>query len=309
MKRKLFISAALVAFFSCNIMNANILSDDSTKVFDSGSKRVVVTENTEKQRVEVEVFEIQEDNEEQPYEKIFEGHYRDGKSSEQRKYLMSFEVPSPITKRKFESKRKYKLPHHSGSFGIGFAGFADKGDFGDMPFRIGSSPEISLTGYRKALSLSPDKKWGLITGVGIRWVRYHLKGNHFFEEKDDYTHLMTAPDDWKFSKSKLGVTTLNVPLLLEWKTRNNDLYLSAGAVCSFKTASSSRIYYKDERGNKHKEKVGTGMTLRPITCDLLVQGGVRDFGLYTRYSPTSIFEKNKGPELYPLTFGVMLFLD
>ena len=307
MKRKLLLSA-FVAFLLCSILKANDFSDDSTKVFDSGNKRIVVIENTEKQRVDVEVYELQED-EYEPYEKIFEGHYRDGNTSEQRKYLMSIDIPSPITKRKFESQHRFNLPHHDGSFSIGFAGFADEGDIDDIPFRIGSSPEIGLMLYHKALALSRNNRWGLVTGLGIRWVRYHLKGNHFFEEENDYTDVYLASESLKFKKSKLGITTLNVPLLLEWKTRNNGLYLSAGAVCSFKTASSSRIYYVDESGRKQKEKVDRGMTLRPVTFDVLVQGGVRDIGIFTRYSPVSIFEKNKGPELYPLTIGFMVFFN
>ena len=306
MKRKLLFQA-FVIILACTIAKANVLSDDSTKVIDSGNKRIVITENTEKQRVEVEVYELREGIETDPYEKIFEGHYRDGKSSEQRKYLMSFDIPSPITKRQFESQHRYGLPHHEASFGVGFAGFADKGDLDEIPFRTGSSPEINFTFYRKALSLSRNNQWGIVTGLGIRWVRYHLKGNHYFEEENDYTHLRIDDNDWEFKKSKLGITTLNVPLLLEWKTRNNGLYLSAGAVCSFKTASSSRIYYVDERGRKQKEKVDTGMTLRPVTFDILVQGGIRDVGIFSRYSPVSIFEKNKGHELYPLTFGAMLY--
>jgi len=306
MKRKL-LSSVLVAFLMCNLIQAQVLNDDSAKVIDAGNKRIVITENEEKQRVEVEVFELRQDNELHPYEKIFEGHYRDDKSSEQRKYLMSIDIPSPLTKRQFESQNRYKFPHHTGSIGIGFAGFADKGDKDDVPFNYGSSPEISLTSYAKALPLSRNRQWGLVTGLGIRWVRYHLKGNHYFEEINDYTKLTTAPEDWKFKKSKLGVTTLNVPLLLEWKTRNRNLYLSAGGVCSFKTASSSRIYYTDTKGKKQHEKMGRGMTLRPVTCDVLVQAGTRNFGIYSRYSPVSIFEKNKGPELYPLTIGVMLY--
>ena len=305
MKRKLFFTA-FTAFMACIIIKAQIVNDESTKVIDSGNKRIVITDITEKQRVDVEVFELKDGNEPEPYEKIFEGHYRDGKSSEQRKYLMSIDIPSPIAKREFKHQRTYRHPHHDMSFGIGFAGFADKGDIDDIPFRTGSSPEISLMGYQKALSLSRNGQWGLVTGLGIRWVRYHLKGNHYFKEIDDDTQLVTAPEEWKFRKSKLGITTLNIPLLLEWKSRT--MYLSAGPVCSFKTASSSRIFYTDARGKKQREKVDTGMTLRPVTVDILVQAGIRNFGLYSRYSPVSIFEKNKGPELYPLTFGFMLYL-
>jgi len=302
MKRKLLLTA-LVALFVSNILKVNASDDDTTKVFDSGNKRIVVTENVEKQRIDVEVLEKKEGDEYQPYEKIFEGHYRDGESREQRKYLMSIDIPSPMTKRKFESYNR----RNNASFGIGFAGFTEQGDYNDIPFRTGSSPEISLTLYDKSLSLSRNRQWNIVTGFGIRWVRYHLKGNHYFDEKDDNTQLFIASGDLKFKKSKLGITTLNIPLLLEWKARH--LFFSAGGVCSFKTASSSRIEYVDKNGKKRAELVASGMTLRPVTFDILVQAGTRDVGLFTRYSPVSLFEKNKGPVLYPLTFGFLVYLD
>ena len=321
MKSKILFSV-FVLFWACNTATA-VVSDDTTKIIDSGNRRIIVTDNVDKKRVEVEVYELREDGEADAYEKIFEGHYQDGKVIEQRRSLLSIDMSSPLSKINAKqshdsgsgikivgfydkSNLKHIDPHYSG-FGVGFAGFADRGDIDEIPLRSSSSIEINFNMIQKAIPLSHHYKWALVTGFGIRWTRYHLKGNHFFEEIDDYTQLLTASGELKFKKSKLGVTTLNVPLLLEWQKHNRSLFVSAGAVCSFKTASSSRIFYVDENGKKQKEKVDAGMTLRPVTMDILVQVGTKDFGIFSRYSPISLFEKHKGPELYPLTFGAMLY--
>jgi len=306
MKRKIFFSALSLSIV-CNFVNANVLNDDSTKIIDSGNKRIIVTENINKQRVEVEVYELQDGNEiGPPYEKIFEGHYRDGVVHEQRKSLLTIDIPSPLPSSR---KRVYRCdfkPHYSG-FGMGFAGFAEKGNFRDVPYRTASSPEIFINFLEQAIPLSRSRyyNWAIVTGMGIRWTRYHLKDNHYFEEINDYTYVLQESGNINFTKSKLGITTLNIPLLLEWQTNNSKFFISAGAVCSFKTASSSRIYYKDERGKKQKEKIDSGMTLRPVTMDILAQIGSGNIGVFCRYSPISIFEKGKGPELYPLTLGAM----
>ena len=305
MKRKILIQTFLLAS-TCCLMQANVLSDDSTKVIDSGNKRIIVTENTEKQRVEVEVYELSNSNEVDAYEKVFEGHYRDGKVNEQRKNLISIDIPTPLSK--LDSKRFNKnfVPHFAG-FGVGFAGFADRDDTADVPLNSGKSFEINLNVLQEAIPISRRYKWAVVTGFGIRWTRYHLKGNNYFEEMDDYTHLITAPDELRFKESRLGITTLILPLLIEWQNRPGSLFFSAGVECSFKTASSSRIRYVDENGVRQKEKVDSGMTLRPVTMDVLVQAGSDNFGVFSRYSPVSVFEKNKGLELYPFTIGVMLY--
>ena len=112
MKRKILFSA-FVLFLACNLIEATILSDDTTKIIDSGNKRIIVMENANKQQVEVTVYELQDGNEADPYEKIFEGHYRDGKVRERRNSLMTIDIPSPLPKRRSKS-----YPHYSG-FGVG----------------------------------------------------------------------------------------------------------------------------------------------------------------------------------------------
>jgi hypothetical protein len=287
------------------MIKANVLDEDSTTIINSGNKRIIVTDNVNKQRLEVEVYELQDGEEIDSYEKVFEGHYIDGKVYERKKSLVSIDIPSPLARRSYKNSYTHIDPHYAG-IGIGFARFADKGDIDNIPFRTGNSLEIDFNILEEAFPISRHYKWAVVTGFGVRWTCYQLKGNHYFKEIDDYTQVLTAPDDWNIQKSRLGITTLNVPLLLEWQSHRSKLFFSAGAVCSFKVASSSRINYKDERDKKCKEKVDSGMTLRPVTMDILVQAGLRDVGFFTRYSPISIFEKNKGPELYPLTFGAML---
>ena len=305
MKRNRLMLAFALMMLS-HVINAAVFSDDTAKVIDSGNKRIIITENTEKQRIEVDVYELNAGKAGDVYEKLFEGHYRNGKAYDQKRHFISIDIPSPMSK--WNSRRPYNrmTPHYAG-FSIGFAGFADRGDFEAVPLKRGKSFEINLNLLQKALPLSRHYKWAVVTGVGMRWSRYYLKGNRYFEEIDDNTQLITAPDNVRFKSSRLGITTLNLPLLLEWQSRNDNLFFSAGVECSFKTASSSRIWYVDEHDKRQKEKVDADMTLRPVTMDVLVQAGSNNLGVFSRYSPISIFEKNKGLELYPLTIGIMLY--
>ena len=299
MKRKISFSALAIFVFFGSLTAA---SDDSTKIFEAGNKRILVKENEQKQRTEVQVYEKNNDRDSTFYEQIFEGHYRDGKSSEQRKYL-AVEIPNP----RWKSRRFYA---HWGGIGFGFANFAEEGDYSNIPIRSSISSEFNLNLYEKTIPLSNRYKWGIVTGFGLRWTRYHVKGNYHFEEIDDYTELVKAPEGIRYKNSKLGITSINIPFLLEWQTPGGHFFLSAGVVGSVKTWSYSWIEFYDETNDRHKkkqkEKVDRGMTLRPVTMDLLAQVGTRNIGFYARYSPISIFEKNKGPELHPLSFGMML---
>ena len=299
MKRKILISAYAI-FALCGAIIAG--GDDSTKVFDAGNKRILVKENDQKQRTEVQVYELNDNQDSTFYEQVFEGHYRDGKSSEQRKYLASVDIPNPRWKtRRFNA--------HWAGLGFGFAGFTEEGDYDKISFHASKSMEFSLNLFEKTIPIHSHYRWAIVTGLGLRWTNYNVKGNYHFEEIDDYTGLVEAPDGIRYKNSRLGITTLNIPLLLEWQNNRGNLFFSAGVVGSIKTWSYSWIEFYDEserHKKKHKEKVDQGMTLRPVTVDVLAQAGTRGIGVYARYSPISIFENNKGLELYPLSFGLML---
>ena len=303
MKRKILFSTCIILAI-CNTLTVKASDKDSTKVFEDGNKRIIVKENEYKQRVDVQVFELNDVQDTLFYEKIFEGHYRNGNSTERRRYLATIDIPMPSQKR---WRSKHFEPHWAG-FGIGFANFADKGDADDISIRSGKSLEYTLNFIERAIPISNHYRWAVVTGVGIRWTRYHIKGNNHFEEIDDYTYLVKAPEGIRYKRSKLGITHLSIPALLEWQNPKGNLFFSAGAVGSVKTWSSSRIEYYDEDGKKRKRKAGKGMTLRPLTVDFLAQAGTRNWGIYAKYSPISIFEHNKGPELYPYSIGIFWHL-
>ena len=308
MKRKIIISTYAI-FALCSIIAA--AGEDSTKIFETGNKRILVKENEEKQRMEVQVYEYSNQYDSTFYEQIFEGHYRDGKSSEQRKYITSVNIPNPRwTRKSFD-------PHWAG-FGFGFADFTEDIYFDNYSFSNSElfdnrkSFEFSFNFFEKAIPLSKRYRWGIVTGLGIRWTSYFVKGNFHFEEIDDYTDLVKAPEGVRYKSSRLGITTLNLPLLVEWQDNRGNAFVSAGIVGSVKTWSYSRIEFYDDNESdrrlrkRHKEKVDQGMTLRAINMDLFMQGGFRCIGVYAKYSPLSIFKDNKGPELYPFAFGLML---
>lgn len=301
MKRKLLFVACML-FSICSISQSKASNKDSIQTFEAGDKRIILTENGTKQRVDVQVYEFNSEHDSVFYEKIFEGHYRDGISNERRKYVARIDIPMPGWKsRHFDA--------HWAGFGVGFADFAERGDAEDIPLRSSKSLEFNFNIIEKAIPISNRYRWAVVTGLGLRWTMYHIKGNRHFEEIDDYTGLVEAPEGRIYKKSKLGITTLNIPLLIEWQNPKGNLFFSTGIVGSVKTWSSSKIQYTEgAEGKKHKKKVDKGMTLRPVTMDILTQAGTRNWSVFVRYSPISIFEHKKGPELYPLSVGLMWHL-
>ncbi|MDR1919990.1 MAG: PorT family protein [Tannerellaceae bacterium] len=267
------------------------------------NKRVEMMENGD--RLKVKVFEQTENEGVIEKELVFEGHYKDGRSHESRKYIRSVNIPLPTwSRRGFDG-------HWFGA-GIGFANFADKqlkyiNDIDGVSLHSGSSLEFNLNFWEEEFLFSKKSGWALITGLGMRWSRYRIEGNLYFAEADGITGLHPAPEGVTYSASKLNITSLTIPLLLEWQNRRKGsipLFLSAGVLGVIKTASASRVSYP---GNKNRKMDG-GMNLRPLSFDFLAQAGLNWIGVYAKYSPLGIFESGKGPLLYPVSIGLQIHL-
>lgn len=297
--KKVLLITFLGIVFTAGAIKAETIPADTTIVIEG--KRIEVKESDD--RVKVRVYEIAENDDLVENEMVFEGHYKDGKSYERRKH--SFNITLPLWKRGFDP--------HWGGFGMGFANFADGdlhiNDIDGVTLRSGNSLEYNLNFLEKSFLLSKQSNFAIVTGMGMRWSRYRVNNSQYFKEIEGVTGLLPAPEGVTFSKSKLNITSLTIPLLLEWQNRSKkseQFFVSAGVVGVIKTASSSRIAYKDANGKKQAEKVDSGMNLRPVTMDFLLQAGYSWVGVYAKYSPMGLFEGGKGPKVHPVSIGLHL---
>lgn len=278
------------------------LSSDTLFILDG--KRIEVKDNGD--RMKVKVYEQTETGDSIDSELVFEGHYRHGQNYERRKHVKSLRIPVPTWDKDFD-------PHWAG-FGMGFANFADRdlhvNDIDGVSLRGGNSLEYNLNVLEKAFPFS-RYNWAIVTGAGMRWSRYRIDSNQYFQEIDGITSLHPVADGITLKASKLNITSITIPVLLEWQKRyrrKTQFFVSAGVVGVIKTCSSSKIVYKDLNGKKHKEKIDGGMNLRPVTVDFLVQAGFNWIGLYAKYSPVGLFQTQKGPLVHPVSIGLQIHL-
>lgn len=303
MKRILLLIAVCLPFIGVKAAGVEPLSPDT--IIRLGDKRIAVKDNGD--RMKVNVYELTTDGDSIEKEMIFEGHYRDGLSYERRKHIKSIHIPLPSWDKDFD-------PHWAG-FGMGFANFSGSEGINDVDgvsLRSGNSLEYNVNFMEFSLPFS-RYRWAVVTGAGIRWSRYRLDMNAHFQEVDGVTQLISAPEGVEYNASKLNITSLTIPVLLEWqslKPRRSSprFFVSGGVVGVIKTISSSKIVYHDANGKKHKKKMDGGMNLRPVTVDFLFQAGVGCIGIYAKYSPFRLFEKNKGPKVHPVSFGLQLHI-
>jgi len=204
-------------------------------------------------------------------------------------------------------------------FSVGMSNYLDK-DFSlsrttdneFMDLNTGKSWNMNLNFAQYSINLI-NNKFGIVTGLGLEWNYYRFDNNNTIQKNDEGVIVEDASTyaGMNIQKSKLSTTYATVPILLEFHSsadQNKGVVVSAGVIGAIKIGSNTKIVYKEE-GDENKDKKRDDYNLSPLKYGLTARIGVGDWLIYGNYYLTSLFEKDKGPELYPFSIGIALSFE
>lgn len=147
--------------------------------------------------------------------------------------------------------------------------------------------------------------FALVTGLGFSFSDYRFDRQITIEKDPGSGMIMPVPLDEldNFNKSKLTMTYLTAPLMLEGKTSlqmgGSHLYLAGGVIGGLHIGSHTKIKYD---GNKDKAR--GNFNLSQFKLDLTGRIAFGDFCVFVNYGLTPLFKDGKGPELNPMMIGI-----
>jgi hypothetical protein len=223
-----------------------------------------------------------------------------------------------------QCQHNYNWPHHH-HHGNGFSGHWSGIDVGLNNY-LNKNNSMSVSGDDEFMSLNTDrsfnfdlnffqhsigligKNFGLVTGLGLEFNNYFFDNNNSIM-KDAQGVIESKPyDSVHLEKSKLAVTYLAVPLIFEWQfpdnvNRSDRLRIAIGIIGGLKLESHTKIVYK-ENDKVQKDKNRNDFNINSLRYGFTLRAGYNKVNLYVNYYPVSLFEKDKGPELYPISVGL-----
>lgn len=245
------------------------------------------------------------------YKPVYEGVFSDGKSYEKWTVLEEIGFQLPFINKVNIPKKKYSMEAHWAGIGWGFANISDEdmniNNINGLSLKSESSNEFYFNLIEKILPVYRNN-FGLTTGLGFMWRNYFLDMNKHFVENDNVTEIEDAPVGIQYEYSRLRTFNITIPVLLEWQPtfgKNHKFFVSAGVVGGINTFASFKVKYEDgDRTIKNVE--GKGMNVAPVSLDFLGQVGYGSWSVYAKYSPFGLFQSQKGPEVRPVSLGLML---
>ena len=177
-------------------------------------------------------------------------------------------------------------------------------DFMDLNTGKSWNWNINIIDY--GFGLGTDKV-GIVTGLGFELVNYNFDGQNSIRKDDITGDIVEYVPDYagNITKSKMNITYMTVPLLLEFQipAPHKRIYISAGVIGGLKLWSNTKMKYTVS-GEKSKDKAKGDYNLYPLRWGVTARVGYRALGLYANYYFTPLFKEDMGPELYPFAVGL-----
>lgn len=146
---------------------------------------------------------------------------------------------------------------------------------------------------------------GLTTGLGFNFTQVGFKNNYVLMSTQDSVYGV-VDTVYNYTKNKLLATYVQVPLLLEFNTRNSNnhnFYLATGIIGGVRL--SSKINRAGNLDGKTFSQVTKGVyALNSFKLDATVRMGYEDWGVFATYALIPLFESGKTVDVHPFTVGL-----
>ena len=232
-----------------------------------------------------------------------------------RQYLV-IERPGRHTSIRVVKKKREKFKGHWAGFDLGLNNYTEAPFQGGLPegaswldLNAGKSVSVGMNIFQYNIDLQKNRNnMGLVTGLG--WIINNYRfDSQYVPTKNEQG--ITTYYEWEQSieKSKLVTSFATIPLLFEYQFPDNGgdsrFFISAGVYGSFRLGSHLKVVYYEE-GSREKEKSREDLNLNAFKYGFMVRGGYKWIKLFAQWDFTPMFEKDRGPEVYPWSIGMTL---
>lgn len=169
----------------------------------------------------------------------------------------------------------------------------------DMDVRAINQGAGAFITYSFPLGNSP-LSFAIGAGVGF----HNLYSNTVIEDiLADTIRFIPIVDSVNYRKSKLGLTYLDFPIELRLKT-NKKINITAGIKLGYLLDAKTKYKGDNADGDQILIKTKDVAQVDKFRFGPTVRIGYSWIHVYAFYSVTHVFQKNRGPDVYPLSVGL-----
>ncbi len=234
-----------------------------------------------------------------------EAEEKEQKAVRLEKYPGGFDFSLSLGGSKSGSKGEVELL--SSGFGIGFVNAVDAP--AGMGINMSRSIELNWSDA-VGLGVNFHHRHQLTAGIGFLWRNYRMTDQtRFVEDGQGLISLQPYPAGANPKFSRLHVFYTTVPLKYIYRARHGWKFglgpeFAFNAGCNKHTRTIKTRYKMN--GQKMKDMT-RDVHVNSFNVNLMAHVAWKEVGLYVRYSPNNVFDKDYGPEFQSFSVGLMLF--
>jgi len=151
--------------------------------------------------------------------------------------------------------------------------------------------------------------FGFSIGLGV--TIHNIYGNFLIKNSGDTTNMVKIPDTVSYKRSKLTIAYLDVPIEFNLKTKSKvviALGLKLGYLIGSHTkyVGNGQVETSDYTQSKVIIKNVRISNLQQFSYGPTFRFGYRWIAIDGQYLISTIFQKNHGPDIYPISVGLVL---
>lgn len=149
-------------------------------------------------------------------------------------------------------------------------------------------------------------------GIGFQFNNFKFENRDFQAIRGDNEIEFLQRNDVDGFKSKISASYITAMTMLELdfgKMNDNGrrgIRVAAGPYVGYRLGGRSKYVYRELEGSGRKiDKQDTGLYLQNFRYGLRGEIGVGRVTFFSTYDMNQLFQDGKGPELHPITFGII----
>jgi hypothetical protein len=205
---------------------------------------------------------------------------------------------------------------HLGGIELGFNSYST-GQWGRNPemaddwLDLNTAKSTNFNIISPPVSLGLSRHIGIVSALGVSFNNYRFDNNNSVISGDGGILEPYYPADGiNYEKSKLATVYGVLPVMLEAQipvTYSSTVNIGFGVIGAVKLGSHTKVvYYSD---GKQKDKNHDDFSLNVLRYGVTARAGYEMVQVYGTCYLSQMFEKGKGPELYPFEVGIALTIN
>jgi len=160
----------------------------------------------------------------------------------------------------------------------------------------------------------PFGKSNFSFAIGLELTIHNMYGNFYVYDSTDLTVFKKIPDSVSYKRSKLKVAYLEIPVEFRFKSKSK-VTVALGFKGGILLASGTKYvgdgelfnyHYRVNQPEKTKIKLSGIKNLEQFSYGPTIRIGYSWINVNASYMLSTIFKQGKGPEMYPLSVGIVL---